>query len=78
VSEFVIGTGHQRSIRDVLKIVEEHILHTEGIPRKLMARSPSFKAVAWRSDFKGDFEAFSLLQWVKRKRPRYASILTEV
>ena len=60
MSEFVIGTGHQRSIRDVLKIVEEQILHTEGIPRKLMARSPSFKAVAWRSDFKGDFEAFSL------------------
>lgn len=57
---FVLGTGHQKSVRTVVHMIEQHLIHTEGIPRKVEATSDEVDIVAERPAFKGEFESFTL------------------
>lgn len=57
---FVLGTGHQKSVRTVVKMVEQHLVHTEGIPRKIEASAEGMEILAERPDFEGEFERFTL------------------
>jgi hypothetical protein len=56
--EFVLGTGRQRSLRDVVRLCVRHIEDTEGVPRELTARTDTVRVVARRPEFAGEFDEF--------------------
>jgi len=58
--EFVLGTGHQRSVRNVCDLITKHIVRTEGIPRLVEGRTHRVKFTAERDEFKGPFQRFCL------------------
>ncbi|MCC6142867.1 MAG: PilT/PilU family type 4a pilus ATPase [Candidatus Hydrogenedentes bacterium] len=58
--EFVLGTGQQKSIRDVLRIVEKQLRRTEGQPRKICLRNDRLEVQAERPEFEGEFESFNI------------------
>lgn len=59
MAEFVIGTGQQKSVRSVARLIEKHLARTEGIPRRVEAWAPGLKFTATRPDFKGEFDSFT-------------------
>jgi len=60
MAEFVLGTGVRKSIRECIRIMEHHLVRTEGNPRKIIVRAEGFEATAERRDFKGEFDHYSL------------------
>jgi twitching motility protein PilT len=58
MAEFVLGTGLQKSIRDVLRLLEHQLRRTEGQPRKVCLRSDRLEIQAERPEFEGEFESF--------------------
>ncbi len=60
MSIIVLGTGHQKSVRDVLRIAEGELRRVEGIPRKITLNSDTVKAVAERKEFDGDYDSFTI------------------
>lgn len=60
MAEFVLGVGTQKSLRNVLTAGEKELTRTQGSPRKLTARAGPVEVIAERTDFKGDFENFSI------------------
>mgnify|MGYP000095650357 CR=1 FL=1 len=56
--EFVLGTGRQRSLRDIVRLCVRHIEDTEGVPRELTARTDTMHMVARRPEFTGEFDEF--------------------
>lgn len=77
MAEFVLGTGHQPSIRDVVKIIAEHLLHTEGVARKITARTDTIEFVAERADFKGEFTHYVVRARASQKRTQALKALAE-
>ncbi|MBI2434772.1 MAG: PilT/PilU family type 4a pilus ATPase [Candidatus Hydrogenedentes bacterium] len=57
--EFVIGTGNQKSARNVVRMIEKHLLRTEGVPRTIRARAPGLLIIAERPEFKVEFNKFT-------------------
>ena len=57
---FLMGTGAQRSLRDVVSLLEKHLLRTEGVPRRIAAESDAVKLEAERPDFDQPFSHFVL------------------
>ena len=60
MAEFVIGTGHRKTIRECVRIIEQHLVRVEGNPRKVLLRSEGFECTAERREFKGEFDQYSL------------------
>src|SRR5687768_1860897 len=58
--EHVIGTGTQKSVRDVIRLAEKHLRLTEGVPRRITARSDHFEIIAERAEYEIDFDRFTL------------------
>lgn len=58
--EFVLGLGTQKSLRSVVSIVETDLGRTQGVPRKITARSGPVEVVAERPDFQGDFTSYAI------------------
>ncbi len=68
--EIVLGTGHQASVRDVLRLIEDHLRRVEGVPRKIRAWTDKYEIIAERDGFEGDFERFTLRAKVSQNRGR--------
>jgi twitching motility protein PilT len=68
MTEFVLGTGQQRSVREVIRMVEEHLIRVEGVPRKITARSERVEIVAERPEFSGEFERYIIKARIGEKR----------
>lgn len=60
MAEFVLGTGHQQSIRTVVSMIERHLRRTQGIPRRITAHGDQMELSAERPEFKGDFTKFAV------------------
>ena len=56
----VLGLGRQRSVLNVLALLEAKITKTSGPSRIISAKSKSLDFVAERSGFEGDFESITL------------------
>jgi twitching motility protein PilT len=56
----IVGTGHQKSIRTVIALLDLQIREKSGIPRKITARGENIEVVAERADFKTEFTTFRL------------------
>ncbi len=56
----IVGTGHQKSIRSVMTILDTQVREKSGIPRRITARADNVEVVAERSDFKSDFSVYRL------------------
>ncbi|HPC15744.1 MAG TPA: PilT/PilU family type 4a pilus ATPase [Candidatus Hydrogenedentes bacterium] len=66
MQEIVLGLGRQKSLRSVVSMAEAQLRKTQGVPRKIVARSDTVEVTAERGDFKGDFETFSFSARVSR------------
>ncbi len=60
MNEFVLGTGYQRNLADVVRIGETHLRRVEGVPRKVTMRSSALDFIAERNDFEAPWSAFHL------------------
>lgn len=60
MAEFVLGTGHRKSVRECVRIMEHHLLRVEGVPRKVIIRADGFEATAERREYKGEFDHYTL------------------
>lgn len=60
MAEFILGTGQQQSVRHVIKLVEQHLLRTEGVPRKITVQTDTTEVVAERPDFGGEFATYAM------------------
>lgn len=56
----VVGTGSQKSLQRLLKLIEEQLRRSQGLPRKLTIRADDAEIVAERPGFEGPFERFML------------------
>jgi hypothetical protein len=45
MAEFVLGTGSRKSIRDCVRIIEQHLVRVEGNPRKVLLRAENFEVL---------------------------------
>lgn len=68
--ETIIGTGQQASIRDVLRLAEDHLKRVEGVPRTLRCWTEKYEITAERAGFEGEFERFTLKAKVSQQRGR--------
>ncbi|MBP8128033.1 MAG: PilT/PilU family type 4a pilus ATPase [Candidatus Hydrogenedentes bacterium] len=68
MNEVVVGTGHQQSLRDVIRIVEKLLRATEGIPREVTTRTERMELRASRPEFEGEFEEYVLRLRVTEQR----------
>ena len=60
MAEVIVGTGKQKSLRNIVSILEKQLTFTQGIPRRLFGRSNGFEVIADRENFESDFSAFTL------------------
>lgn len=60
MAEFILGVGLGKSFQKVANIAEKELRKTEGIPRRIVARSPFVEFTAERPDFDGEFVNYSL------------------
>lgn len=58
--EFILGTGRQKSARDVIAIAEKELVEKEGHPRKIVARAMTMELTAERSDFDATWDTFRI------------------
>lgn len=58
MAEFVLGTGVVTDLRDVVDKITLHLERTEGIPRRVIARSRSMDLIADRADYQGPYTEF--------------------
>lgn len=68
--EIVLGTGQQANVRDVFRLVEAHLVHVEGVPRKIRVWTDKYDMSAEREGFDGDFERFHLSAKISQQRGR--------
>jgi twitching motility protein PilT len=66
MTEIILGTGRQKSLRTVVAIVEKQLRLTQGIPRKITGRGDNVDFTAERADFRGEFETYSVQARVPR------------
>lgn len=60
MAEFVLGTGNRKSIRDCVRIIEQHLVRVEGNPRKVTLRADNFEVNAERREYRGEFDQYSM------------------
>ncbi|MBI2425355.1 MAG: PilT/PilU family type 4a pilus ATPase [Candidatus Hydrogenedentes bacterium] len=60
MAEFVLGTGFQRSLRDIARLLEVQVRRTQGAPRRIMGNADGISFVASREKFEGKFTQFEL------------------
>jgi len=60
MTDIIVGTGRQKSLRQCLKIAESELVRTQGAARRLILRAAGIEAVAARHRFEGDFESFAV------------------
>ncbi len=60
MADTVLGTGRQKSARDVIAVIEGQLRISQGIPRKVTARADGIEIVGERPQFEGEFESFKL------------------
>lgn len=60
MAEFVLGTGHRKSVRECVRIAEQHLVRVEGNPRKILIRADNFEVNTERRDYKGEYDQYSL------------------
>ncbi len=58
MAEHILGMGTKKSVREIVALAEQHIGRLEGIPCKLIARTPGLTVEASRPDQTGAFDAF--------------------
>lgn len=86
--EFVLGTGHQRSVFEVARLIEQHLVRVEGVPRRIEARGGAICFIADRAEFKGAFDHFrlrieveenfrALLQEAIEKHAQFVEVLSD-
>lgn len=68
MAETIIGTGRQQSVRNILGMIEKHLMRTEGTPRLIQGKGDGIEFVAEREDFKGEFDSFLLNLRVSERR----------
>jgi twitching motility protein PilT len=66
MADIIVGTGRQKSLRNVIAIVDGELKKTQGIPRKITIRSENVECTAERSDFKNEFETYAFQAAVSR------------
>ena len=60
MAEFVLGLGIQKSVREVVALVEPELVRTEGVPKRIRIHAGPIEVVAERPDYSGDFTVFAL------------------
>ncbi|MFP4502831.1 MAG: type IV pilus twitching motility protein PilT [Candidatus Hydrogenedentota bacterium] len=58
--QYVLGVGHQRSLRDVINKVLVQLQENEGTPREIRAAGNGIVVDARRPEFEGAFDEFSI------------------
>ncbi len=59
MAKFVIGMGHQPSVRNIIRIAEKQLASIEGQPGKIVTDSDYLEITARREDLKGAFGSFT-------------------
>jgi twitching motility protein PilT len=78
MAEFVLGAGQQQSARTVIRMIEQHLLRTEGIPRRIQAHADNVEITADRADFKGEFDTWFLrLRVTEKSAQRLTAVAQE-
>lgn len=57
---FLMGTGAQHSLQNVVALLEKQLLRTQGVPRRINAWSGDFRLEAERPDFDAPFSRFAV------------------
>ncbi len=65
MAELIIGTGTEKTIRDVINLAEMELIEKEGQPRKITAKAANIEIVAERESFEGPFDTYRLRVNVK-------------
>jgi len=60
MAETILGIGHQKSIRDIIRLIEREIRRTHGSPRKIVAKTRPVQIAAEREDFDGSFNSYTI------------------
>lgn len=60
MADTILGVGHQKSIRDIVVLVEDDIRRTQGIPRKISLSAQSITITAEREEFGGPYTSYTL------------------
>lgn len=60
MADWILGVGHQKSIRNIIEIGEKELVEKEGQPRKVTVRSSSVEITADRPNYTGPWERFTL------------------
>ncbi len=58
MAEFVLGTGVVTDLREVINKISSHLERTEGIPRRVIAKSRTMEIIADRADYQGNYTEF--------------------
>lgn len=58
--ELILGTGRQKTLRQVVATFESAIVQKQGEPRIIKAGAENVEVTAERADFKGDFQRYTL------------------
>ena len=61
MNDIVLGTGQQRSLRDVVRLVEKELVDREGSPRQIRLRAGSLSVLARREELTSDFNQFTIM-----------------
>ncbi len=60
MSEIILGTGRQKSLREVVAAVDKQLRKSQGSARKLLLHGDNVEVTAERRDFKGEFTDFAI------------------
>lgn len=60
MAEFVLGTGNRKTVRECVRIMEQHLQRVEGAPRKVSMRAEGFEVTAERREYKGEYDQYAL------------------
>jgi twitching motility protein PilT len=67
MSSFILGTGQQPDLCQILKMLEKEIVQIEGVPCKLTARSEMIEVVGERENFEKGFGRYFIRAQVNEK-----------
>lgn len=60
MAKFVLGVGFQNSVRNVVRLAEQHLVQVEGNPRKVIAEAPGIRVSATRPELEGEFQSYTM------------------
>lgn len=60
MAEINLGVGRQKTLRDVVRLVELDIRRDHGAPRRIIAKAHSIQCTADRDEFDGPFTAYEI------------------